>query len=254
MAFRVSFIYACEGDYRRKFSENFWSKSDSAKNALERAIVLGELLLACHGSGTALKQIRIGKTEGGRAVQIQDYSDLSNSNKLADGTTDVGGVAAQLYCLNTATYKTRQWLKGMPDKIFEEGRLVKAGKFNTAQKALCEHLKDAANLWGIRVLDVANTWKAIDNIDGDGVVTVVGHGYDTGNVVRIGRVVSQKRVNGQYRIVKMNDDQFRLLNFKPEDPEFEGLEEGRAKKQDLKIKQIDDAYLGKATTRKVGKG
>ena len=253
MAYRVSFVFSMTGDKVAQWTENFWNDNADPATALDSAKRLAPLLLGLKGSQTILKRIRLGTIDGTRRVAPFKYDDTRNAASGVAVDSDIPTTRVILNLYNLPSYRTHIWLGGIPDECVKAGKFKMTGDFSTAFKAFKTELLLAANKWSLNVLKAEDVWKTIGSITNAGVVTLDGHGYVTGDKVKVSGVAGIAGANREWLVTRNGANTFTLRGWGANHAGLETTEEGRVKRMDKGLVQITSCETGDATKHNVGR-
>lgn len=214
MPFHVSFFFAQQSSKLGGWSENFWNNGTDLSTLSTNVLDLRKLLDDCTGAQAYCPRVRISDVGVFRnVVTIEIAGSQPNPIDSNNPDADYPSTALQLQLTAAPNYKTTQWLRGLPDSVTTlSGTYNPPGYFVTAINKLIAYLSNGANQYALNVLDKTVVPKVITNITQQGVVTCPGHGYATGNKVRVKGVKGLVVANGVWAITVIDTNTF-SLNF-----------------------------------------
>lgn len=256
MPFRVSYRYGMPvGDRTAGWSENFWSSLGDINAARTAAQAMSATIWQLHGNGVNLPSARVSNATTFRDVSILQlglFSVIGPSSGADDADYPTNALLLKL--TGQGGYVTRQWLKGIPDRVVSQGGQYKpTPTYVTNFNALATVLTNAANGWTMRVSDRTVPFKPVKDISQAGIVTVTGHGYADNSRVRISRVQGLTQANRIWRITRLDADTFSLQGWVAPSVAIPYLGNGVARQVSPIYVAIQAAVIERATKHNVGR-
>lgn len=209
---KVSFAYYMPARKLTGWTENFYSSKATCLLAMEKAEALRPFLMDIHGAQVRLQHIVARSVENPRLSQLKNYNVLFQPDANTQDT-DYPSVSILLKLIDeTGNYTTRQWIKGIWDDACKKGFYF-PGTFEPKLQAFLTELQNANNGWVIRASDKANVFKDVENCSDTGQIQVTGHGYATGDRVRVGKIGGKCSLNGLWKITRIDADSFQLQQY-----------------------------------------
>ena len=216
MAFHVSYHFVQRVRRTGGWSENFWNNSGALPTAFDQAMALRPLLTSLHGAQTVMSGLTV-REDGNARIQKDIIFDDGTLPDNEASNSDYPTTSLLLQNVDaTGAYKSRQWIKGIPDSIVVKGFYV-VGAYDKSLKKFLDALKSGGAAWCMRVrLNAAAVPpKNVDGVSPLGVITITGHGYANNARVRMARVGGVPGINGDWKIYNVTADTFQLRGYVP---------------------------------------
>lgn len=254
MAYHVSFFFQVKQDRTAGWSENFWNDLVDASVVAARATELRTLLVLVHGNQSVCEEVRISATDAFRAVEPLKFNQTPEAPTNGSGDTDFVTTAASLVLTGPSKYKTRQWIKGIEDgDIRSGGKWDPTANSTTRWNKLFAALMAGSNGWKARVQDRTVAKKLITAVTQAGVMTVPGHGYITGDHVRVSRAKGTFDINHIWQVLVVDANTIQLIGFAAPTIPAVYLGGGTTQLQSKIYVTIQRAKVDRATKKNVGR-
>lgn len=254
MPFRVSFFCQVQQERLGGWSENYWNSLSDLTAVIPLAKALRIALYTCKGRPVGMPTIRISPISNVRQVKILTFPVASANSTDPSLLTDYATQKAGLKLMANPSFTVRQWFGGVYDEdIASGGRWDPTPDDLKAFKALFAILTNAANGWALRKIDTSVMKKTVQAISVAGVVSSLGHGLETDDLVRVGRVLTPNNINKVWKVVKISADSYSLNGFQTltSAPIVKNSTYGQ--KQQFNYYQIASAEIERATSHRVGR-
>lgn len=210
------FSYDQQG-YGAGWSENYWANT-TPRATLEQALRLGRLLANVHAADVALTHVSlspVGFAE--RPILYEFEPHLVASLTPLEWSANLAGDALVVEMSDKVTgEKTRQWIKGIPDRVSEQGQLVFGDNYAKRINGLTAELESGA--WSMRKYPRGIPGKTIVGLDiPTGTLEIPAHGYNVMDRVKVRRCRNVEGVNKIWKVMKVTDgDHFQLAGWNPD--------------------------------------
>jgi hypothetical protein len=255
LAFKVSYFFQWVGERTGGWSWNFWNSGTDLNPVQIATDALRNALNGITGNQTICPFARISDISTFRVVDLRNYVAGAIVPTPSDpANTDFPTNAALLELTAAGGYIARSWLRGLPDGIINTGgRFLPYPAWIALQGTAFGILTNAANGWSLRVLDKGQAPKVVQDITQAGVVTCLGHGYATNDVVRISRARNLVIANRLWRVTVTDANTFMLQGWVVPAVVTPYTGNGQVRKQVRILVQIANARFVRATEHRVGR-
>jgi hypothetical protein len=251
--FRVSFFFTQQGDRLGGWSENYWSNLSSVAGVQAAAMTLQQALWQTKGNGVNAPYIRISQVGAFRSAFIVN-TNLTSVPLGNAADADISTTALLLLLTGPVPYTARQWLRGIYDNaVTLAGHYNPSAGYATVINNLFTTLSQASNGWVLRNLNQANLKQLITAVTLPGVVTVPGHGFATGQVIRISRTGGITGLNGTWHITVIDANTFQLIGVPAGGFVGRYTKSGTAQLQTYLYQAITGGSVLRATKHNVGR-
>lgn len=254
MPFRVSFFCQIQQARLGGWSENYWSSLADLSDVEAKARTLRDLLFYGKAFNVLIPNMRISDVDNFRSVKIVNFPTEPFQTPTTTGSADFVVVGGLVKLTAIPNFTVRQWYRGIFDvDVNKGGYWIPTADHTLKYNAVWAHLQSAGNGWSLRVLNRNNTKKTIQAISTAGVVTSLGHGLVTGNLVRISRVLTPKNINKVWRVVRVDADSYTLNGFATLTTAPQVGKSTCGQLQAYEYKAIATATIDRATSHKTGR-
>lgn len=254
MLFRVTFFFQQQSAKLGGWSQNFWCTAASVDSCRSAAKDLADKIDSFTGAQVVLTNFRISEVGNFRNVSVFDYTGINNVPVTIQNDADYPTTKLQLQMTGADNYKTTQWIGGLRDSIVSSsGKYAPNGPFIKQWNAFVAELLNASKGWNVYVLDRGRPKLIITNITQLGIVTCPGHGFATGNTIRISGVKGMTQANGLWIITVIDVDNYSLNLWVQPTVAVPAQGKPYARKQIFITKQIVSAKVIRVTSHKVGR-
>lgn len=225
MAYRVTIWWGFQPLRDFGWSENFYTADSSFATATASSAILRGALGAIHGRQTLYQATRVTKLDDVTNIPVrlssldEPTSSLGfNSAVPFSYSTDYPTTAIAIRAQYTDGKISTQWLKGIPDGVFEAGQPLGSGlpDFTARIDAFMSVLNSGASPWRMRLLSGASVNQHFTSFDWTiGQVTIPNHGFTAGQLIGVkgARGVNSEQINGRWRVEAPTANTFFLAGF-----------------------------------------
>lgn len=254
MPWKVSIFWTAQADRLGGWSENFWNNIDSFDTVKAKAIALTQAFDKVHGTQTYATNIRISDITTPRNADNVPLVSAADPPADVSTSSDIQNTAANMRLFGAGNYSTSQWIRSCHD-----GDVNTGGRWNplpstaNALGVVLGIMNSAANGWCIRVQDRTVPRQLVSGASMAGIITVTGHGYASGQKVKITQAKGTMGINGVWRITVIDSNTFSLIGYQtPEDsPVYKG--DGLVYKVSRILVPVTNLKIVRATSIKTGR-
>lgn len=255
MPWKVTYFFTQAVGRIGGWSENFWNSQTDQSGVILAADRLNSLLEALHGRSSYIIGRRISAVATFRRVAVNTWTQDTFNAQVSPATlSDYPTTSLLMVLRSNPDYVTRQWTKGIPDAVVDNGGFYKPTSTYARQvETFFRQLREGGNGWCLRVLDRGQANKIVQAITQAGIVTVAAHGYDNNDLVRISRARGMTVANAIWRITVIDANSFSLQGWTggSTTPVYEG--NGVVRRQIYAYPAISDCSIDRATKHNVGR-
>ena len=236
------------------FSEVYWRQDDSVYTAMTAMATMAALRASLLGSGCSIRGIRVSDTDVLRDA-LDLYYDPFELPTLSE-PCDTPWQAVQMRQQATSRYHRNTFMRGAPDSLF-----VQPPDLHGALPAWYKNWKS----WRSQIISKNFYMRNLNNVapfapqkitkillGTPPVYTVPGHGYFTGDQIRVRGIRSAPQLNGDFLITVADADTFKaqkaIIGLASD-----VLFEGTSRKLVYNYHLIDECVIVRATERKSGR-
>lgn len=221
MPWRVSIRHIQQtGSRLAGWSDNFWSQNSELSGVVTATEELRNRLNAITGKETKLPSARISSADSFRNVRLVTYN--TTGSVTAAQIADYPSTALLLKLSAPGPYTTRQWIRGIPDDVVQDGGTYNpsgltgwSAKLNT----FLGTLTDSGNLWSIRALNRNTPTTPVTNVAlATGIVTAPAHGLGAAGAivrVRVKGFIVPRGLNKVWKATILTDSTLQLNFYTP---------------------------------------
>lgn len=255
MPFRFTMFFQQRPNLVCGWSTSFWSNAGTIEVLEPIAKELETRIELLQGDECTRVARRYSPYPFVRAAKVQ-FNSGATANDYAAQTSnaDYPTTAILMRMAALPNYRTHVWLRGIPDDcVINGGGFTMPAAITGRFMELRAHLTNAGNQWCLRVQDKSLTPKLIFSVSNAGVVNAPGHGFASGDRVRISRVKGVTAANGLWNVLVDSADQFSLVGWVAPVPAQVYQGGGTVTKQSWIFPQIVGCEFVRTTKHNVGR-